>query len=406
MMGAGAAVRVLWLACVGGNLAGSSIVKLASPRECASCYAEERDEAASDGRRVALVLRGESFRGVHFLMPKEVKRDTVCLKSSYEVQRAEAENHVANLIEPLERAGASVDVFLSTYGCVGTSKFSDLSDAEARRWHDDLVGWYGGDERVVASDLVPRAEGQTQQTTAATAAASVLAHAKRQGKAVKDLYRSVLIWRFDLLQRVELAGLDTPGHLDYDRLGMVVFKDHAWSVPGWFFPCFAAVVQRRDPPPGGCFEADADGHNAYRCNEYFRAAWGEQMGKAANVRRDFGCDPETKAPYVRRQLAAAAAEAAADPKGKRRRDPFPEARRDEGDCPRPEVYRTLGGRKNDLCEYLRDDFGGPRRCEAVAYQEEVARALVRHDAHVAHLDKNRLHGRLGTAYARAKNGEL
>ena len=386
------AVLVLALAAVARGL-----VKLPSPRECGSCWADDDAVAdeREDTRRVALVLRGESFRGIHMMMPKDVKRDAVCLPSSHAIQRAESENHVANLIEPLERAGVRVDVFLATYGCVGTEKFSDVSDAQARAWHADLVDWYGAD-RVKHAALVPRSDATTQQTTAAAAAAAVLRYARTQKTEVKRLYRSVLVWRFDLLQRVELAGLDHRGHLAADRDSLVTFKDHAWSVPGWFFPCVAAIWARADPPPGGCFESDADGHNGYRCNEYFRAAWGEQLGKAAAVKRDFACDPETKAPYISRRLAAAkAAEAAEPPDRRRRRAPFDDrGDPDDVDCPRAEVYRTAGGRATPLCHYLRDDFGGPRRCEDGPYKAEVAAALSRHAPHVAHQS---VRGRLGTA---------
>ena len=386
------AVLVLAMAAVARGL-----VKLPSPRECGSCWADDDAVAdeREDTRRVALVVRGESFRGIHMMMPKDVKRDAVCLPSSHAIQRAESENHVANLIEPLERAGVKVDVFLATYGCVGTEKFSDVSDAQARAWHADLVDWYGAD-RVKHAALVPRSDATTQQTTAAAAAAAVLRYAKTQKVAVKELYRSVLVWRFDLLQRVELAGFDHRGHLATDRDSLVTFKDHAWSAPGWFFPCVAAIWARADPPPGGCFESDADGHNGYRCNEYFRAAWGEQLGKAAAVRRDFACDPETKAPYIARRLAAAkAAEVDEPPDRRRRRAPFDDrGDPDDVDCPRAEVYRTAGGRATPLCHYLRDDFGGPRRCEDGPYKAEVAAALSRHAPHVAHQS---VRGRLGTA---------
>ena len=140
--------RLAWCACVLGVVFG--LEKLASPKECGSCMAPSYDDSSAsdesvDGRRVAFVLRGESFRGLHMMMPKQVKRDTICLANSHEIQRAEAENHVANIIEPLEAAGTKVDVFLSTYGCVGTAWFSDVSDAEAERWHQDLIQWYGAD---------------------------------------------------------------------------------------------------------------------------------------------------------------------------------------------------------------------------------------------------------------------
>ena len=82
------------------------------------------------------------------------------------------------------------------------------------------------------ADLVPRAETSTQQTTAATAVSSVLAYAREQNRPVDELYRSVLVWRFDLLQRVGLASVDrreAPGHkrvLPLSPSNSGVFSDH------------------------------------------------------------------------------------------------------------------------------------------------------------------------------------
>ena len=86
----------------------------------------------NDQRRVALLLRGESFRGLHMGLTSDLKRDVVCLPASYDVQKACAENIVEHVIEALEKQGVAVDVFVSTYGCVGAA-YAPLTDAEARR---------------------------------------------------------------------------------------------------------------------------------------------------------------------------------------------------------------------------------------------------------------------------------
>lgn len=77
--------------------------------------------------RVALVLRGETFRGLNFdfhfsrdaadRRTDNLRRRLPCLNSSYALQRALAKNHVEQIVEPLERRGLAVDVFLASYGC-------------------------------------------------------------------------------------------------------------------------------------------------------------------------------------------------------------------------------------------------------------------------------------------------
>ena len=67
-----------------------------------------------DAAPTAARLKRVFFAGAHLQMPKEVKRDTVCLPPSRGIQRGEAAAHLRHLIEPLEAAGVVVDVFLST----------------------------------------------------------------------------------------------------------------------------------------------------------------------------------------------------------------------------------------------------------------------------------------------------
>ena len=165
-------VRVLLASVVAQTvvLAARLADQLRPPQVCYENVGAHGDPAqtpANDTRRVALLLRGESFRGVHMGMKSDVKRDVVCVPSSYAIQKATAENIVSHVIEALESQGVAVDVFVSTYGCVGTP-FSGLSDGEARRWHGDLVSWLGA-ERVVV-DSAAGAEGEQFQSSHATTA--------------------------------------------------------------------------------------------------------------------------------------------------------------------------------------------------------------------------------------------
>ena len=157
--------------------------------------------AAPHSLSVALVVRGESFR--HFPrpsarssyeMPAELRRRLLCSPSTHALQAALAANHVANLIEPLERRGTRVEVFLATYGC-----WDVLAAADAERWHADLRSWYGGDARVAHAQPVARDASTTQADLLSAALAPVL----RRGATA---FGAVLLWRFDLVAPAPIAG--------------------------------------------------------------------------------------------------------------------------------------------------------------------------------------------------------
>ena len=157
--------------------------------------------AAPNSLSVALVVRGESFR--HFPRPSArssyevpagLRRRLLCSPSTHALQAALAANHVANLIEPLERRGTRVEVFLATYGCWGV-----LAAADAERWHADLRSWYGGGARVAHAQPVARDASTTQADLLSAALAPVL----RRGATA---FGAVLLWRFDLVAPAPIAG--------------------------------------------------------------------------------------------------------------------------------------------------------------------------------------------------------
>lgn len=91
-----------------------------------------RDQALpamqGDIRRVALLLRGDSFRNSHLQ-----HSDGTCCDGSQHSQRAVAESHTQNLIPALERVGIEVDVAIFTYPC-----------SNGRNWTRTLLPlWYG-----------------------------------------------------------------------------------------------------------------------------------------------------------------------------------------------------------------------------------------------------------------------
>ena len=368
--------------------------QLRPPQVCYENVGAHGDPAqtpANDTRRVALLLRGESFRGVHMGMKSDVKRDVVCVPSSYAIQKATAENIVSHVIEALESQGVAVDVFVSTYGCVGTP-FSGLSDGEARRWHGDLVSWLGA-ERVVDSALVARGafglvpgngDKETQQAAMVASFDKLEAHVRAlgHGENVGAVYRSVLMWRFDVITTVKWASPASEGHLAVDRSRFFeVDMDHVYSSPAWFYPCFSAMLRTREPT--SCLERDVAGYNTHRCNRLWREVL-TSAGASYSGHKDLHCAEETKATLVadpsrqRKSRATADADGADDAK-KRRRDPFDFERKpdDHGACPRPHVYRTTEGRGAPYCDFLHRHHGGPP-CAKDAHIGELRTALASH----------------------------
>lgn len=90
--------------------------KLEPPPVCyetAPKHVDAIHSSEEDSRRVALLVRGESFRGVHMGLMSDIKRDVVCLPAAYEIQKACSENLVASVIEGFEAQGVAVDVLAS-----------------------------------------------------------------------------------------------------------------------------------------------------------------------------------------------------------------------------------------------------------------------------------------------------
>lgn len=146
------------------------------------CEPEGAFPTASKPTRAALVLRGDSFRGLSYAFSvgrAHAKTPFYCDAVARRIQRSVVASHVAHIVEPLEAAGLRVDVYLATYGCAGNATFLD-----------DLRTWYGRD-RVVAAAHLDRA-GANQATPANHAVRWLRDHWPPGG------YQSVLLWRFDV----------------------------------------------------------------------------------------------------------------------------------------------------------------------------------------------------------------
>ena len=318
------------------------IVVLASCALVASdetaCVAEA--PAALNATAIAVVLRGEVFRGLPHKLPRDWRDRFACEPSTFALQRAVSRSHVATLIAPLEAAGAEVDVLLASYGC-GADVASALEQpgVPPSDWEDELVGWYGGAARVAARDLrVPRA-GATQQTLVRRALELVADASAARAAAGAAPYAAALLWRFDLIAMAPLgrAYLDAAGA----RL-MTHGIDHAWSLPAALLGCARAILD------GGCAVVDSNGGN----------------GRGENL------VPCTRALGARARAAAAAGRGGLVTPGK-----LPGASaevhvvRDDG--------ATVGGAK--VCKHLAAEYDAPR-CDAHATAARYCKAIAAHEA--------------------------
>eukprot|EP00747_Dinoflagellata_sp_TGD_P213038 gnl/TRDRNA2_/TRDRNA2_86056_c0_seq2.p1 gnl/TRDRNA2_/TRDRNA2_86056_c0~~gnl/TRDRNA2_/TRDRNA2_86056_c0_seq2.p1 ORF type:complete len:388 (-),score=33.96 gnl/TRDRNA2_/TRDRNA2_86056_c0_seq2:275-1438(-) len=139
-------------------------------------------------KRIAMVFWKESFRGpngVAWLMGQD-KELIRCTPESEPIQRALSRSHVKQMIEPLEAAGFSVDVILSSRSC------GSAGSAERSRLQKSLADVYNeGRSRVVKSSFYEKAVNQFQSS--GLAAQAVLDHLKES----RAQYESILFWRFD-----------------------------------------------------------------------------------------------------------------------------------------------------------------------------------------------------------------
>ena len=242
-------------------------------------------------RRVAFIVRGESFRHfsqLRYSLPSVARRRLVCANATWYLQQSLAMNHVRNVILPLERRGWEVDVFLGTYGCWGV-----LPDKIAQQWHHDLLQWYdAGNPRVRNRGVIRRSGCSTQATPLRSALKDATLKHSAGG------YFTVLIWRFDLVAAAPLVGLE-PSPLDYlaRSTGRVlrVNADYAWSIPGPLLACFVEIMTRKNP---SCWRLEGVGRlNAMLCSTLL-----EKAASQNGVESDYGvgCDPSVIPPPSRR----------------------------------------------------------------------------------------------------------
>jgi hypothetical protein len=204
-------------------------------------------------RRIALVMRGDSFRGLSYAIGTK-KIPFYCSDASWEIQRSVVKAQLEYIVKPFEAHGYKVDIYLSTYGC---TSLQHVTPERAKKMHQELVGWYGLD-RVVAEELVTRTDDQIQSTGVQNSIRLL------QSRAPLD-YQSVILWRFDIPPLAPMAMPSEPPPQDVfaaakpeceDRecfvkylhysgtIGMYFADDWGWSWPGWFSNCAMSAFMR------------------------------------------------------------------------------------------------------------------------------------------------------------------
>ncbi len=269
-------------------------------------------------QRVAFIVRGEAFRHYTLELSSLARRRMICSNSTWRMQQALARSHVANIITPIEEAGVRVDVFLATYGCRHAH-----SESDAAQWHADLRSWYcdhgGRPQRSCSLSLLPRSQTDTMRTAIVAGLRDALAHGP---------YRSVLLWRFDLVPMAPLDGGASPSYLKVDQTAFGCWAntlDYAYHSPGSMLSCFADVFARP------CYAQDSVGYDATGCTRAFFSAM---------LARGY-----QKSPVLGKGYGAAM-----------------------------RIALLLKQPQSPACAYLRDRYGGPG-CDQEAVRRELCTTL-------------------------------
>jgi hypothetical protein len=211
-----------------------------------------------NSKRVALVFRGDALRGFSYgtnvkgYSGDEEKRAFYCTDLAMAIGEATAKAQLKYMVEPLEKAGLAVDIYLTGYGCTG---LQHISKEEADRRYKQMVGWYG--KHVVAHSEFDRDSVNQYLQDLGTQQAMMLL--MKVAKVRKLEYHSVLLWRYDMVPYVAMGppkcGLDEPGcfkkaqehdwfkyywqnyALLANRQLMWFEDDWAFAFPGWFTNC-------------------------------------------------------------------------------------------------------------------------------------------------------------------------
>ena len=201
---------------------------------------------ASTPPRIAIVLRGESFRNVG----GQHMRGTCC-ELSVRHQRLIYRSHLA-FFEVLRREGYAVDAFSATRPCTSTNASNSVSNAT-----ETLKKWYGPVLRGAVEDPLDR-DPFSQLRNRHSAVKLARDHARDFG--VRYAYVFVMRWDYVFHAAEWRAGCVLDDHL-HDARGLLPHEadaDKLLVVPARFVKCFfASIVEQNvelvDDPRGANF---------------------------------------------------------------------------------------------------------------------------------------------------------
>jgi hypothetical protein len=229
------------------------------------------------------VFRGDSFRGLSYgtsikyntegseenAMHRglEDKLPFYCTKDAVAIQRATAAAQLKLMVEPLEKQGLSVDIYLSGYGCTG---LQHINHTWAKKLELELVQMYGGEKRVKAHHMFER-NGKENQDTGVHQAMLLLLGSKPLD------FESILLWRYDVVPESPMgpptinpktagqaAITEASPWTNYGvKAGLFLFwfdDDWGYSFPGWYADCAISSLLH------GCMIASATCAQALRLN--------------------------------------------------------------------------------------------------------------------------------------------
>jgi hypothetical protein len=172
----------------------------------------------SDPRRIAVVIRGESFRRNSAMYDRNIEAS----KESIKCQMEASASHMKQVIEPFESCGLEVHVFLTTWkpeGSQSSQAMKMLVDAYKGR-----IIWKQFDDHKAIMK-------QTKNIGQATNFDAALASVAKWWKYNFTSYDAILIIRADLIFKQPLLGL---APLVGNRWKHVLFAFHEWEMGGGF----------------------------------------------------------------------------------------------------------------------------------------------------------------------------
>lgn len=248
-----------------------------------------------NSNRIAIMFWKGAFRGVKLF--GENDKVGACSKYAEDAQYAVSRSHVKQLIEPLEKAGYVVDVLLHEM----PSCNNQSAEAQLVQRKNKIRGIYG--DRIVKD--VSHHPTANQFETSTLGAQFVLDFLRE----TKVTYRSLLIWRFDVLAVSRLGATvysegvqseplirDLPvrkynnsDFTDWSRQGLGIFiEDNIVSMGGWVAPCVLYVLSQGQWRAGGEIHGGGEWRHSVLSNDHNEHPQGSfELSSAAVYRGPF-----------------------------------------------------------------------------------------------------------------------